>query len=90
MAQDPEEREVTHTAKDDNKVITALCNPDEWGTVSKAEAIRQIDAEEFSYYVQWGWAKRTEISVVDGPDGKYLRTDRDSTPKNNLEDLPDC
>ena len=30
------------------------------------------------------------IHVVNGPRGKYLRTDRDSTVKNNLDDLPDC
>lgn len=34
--------------------------------------------------------KRTPIRVVNGPTGKYLRTDKDSTSKNNLDDLPDC
>ena len=33
---------------------------------------------------------RTEIRVVNGPNGKYLRTDRDDTERNNLRDLPNC
>ncbi|MGH7565766.1 MAG: DUF3892 domain-containing protein, partial [Gemmatimonadota bacterium] len=32
----------------------------------------------------------TEIRIVQGPNGKYLRTSKDDTTRNNLEDLPDC
>lgn len=41
-------------------------------------------------FVRWLDGIRTEIRVVNGPTGKYLRTDRDQTSHNNLDDLPDC
>ncbi len=40
--------------------------------------------------LMWPGGVRTEIRVVNGPTGKYLRTDRDNTSRNNLDDLPDC
>lgn len=33
---------------------------------------------------------RSEIHVVDDRDGKYLRTNANSSSKNNLDNLPDC
>jgi hypothetical protein len=60
-----------------------------WSPRSKANAIADIESGTHTYYVPWQSA-RTEIRVVNGPTGKYLRTDRDSTSKNNLDDLPDC
>jgi hypothetical protein len=84
------EREVTRTRKDTSGDITALCNPNaSWSPRLKADAIRDIDSGDHTYYVSWP-EKRTQIRVVDGPKGKYLRTDRDSTTRNNLDDLPDC
>jgi hypothetical protein len=84
------DREVTHTGKDRNGDITALCNPGSWWSPrSKADAISDIDSKTHTYYVKWP-EKRTEIKVVDGPNGKYLRTDRDDTLRNNLADLPNC
>lgn len=84
------DRRVTHTRKDKDGDITALCKPGEfWSPRSNADAIRDIEGNAHTYYVQWP-EKRTEIRVVNGPTGKYLRTDRDNTTKNNLDDLPDC
>lgn len=84
------DRRVTRTRKDNDGDITALCNPGEvWSPRSKADAIRDIESKVHSYHVQWP-EKRTEIRVVNGPTGKYLRTDRDNTTRNNLDDLPDC
>jgi hypothetical protein len=84
------DREVTQTRKDKNNVITALCNPNAgWSPRSKTDAINDIESKTHTYHVQWP-EKRTEIRVVNDSDGKYLRTDRDSTTKNNLLDLPDC
>jgi len=84
------DRRVTHTRKDKDGDITALCKPGEfWSPRSKADAIRDIEGNIHTYHVQWP-EKRTEIRVVNGPTGKYLRTDRDNTTKNNLDDLPDC
>ncbi len=84
------DREVTKTGKDRYDDITSLCNPGSfWSPRSKADVIRDIESGDHTYYVQWS-TKRTNIRVVHGPTGKYLRTDRDDTTRNNLLDLPDC
>ncbi len=71
--------------------ITRLCNEgDTWSPRSKADAISDIENGTHTYHVPWVGG-RTEIRVVnDSTKGKYLRTDRDNTSKNNLDDLPDC
>jgi hypothetical protein len=84
------DREVTQTGKDDKGEIASLCNPSAWWSPrSKAEAIKDIESGDYTYHVKWP-KKRTEIDVVDGASGKYLRTVRDNTTRNNLYDLPDC
>lgn len=85
------DRVVTQTRKDQDGDILALCHPgDYWSPRSKADTISDIETGTHSYYVLWPGSRRTEIRVVNGPTGKYLRTDRDNTPRNNLDDLPDC
>ena len=84
------DRAVTRTDKDVDGDITRLCNPEEfWSPRSKQNVIYDIESENHTYYVPWPTG-RTEIRVVNGPNGKYLRTNRDGTSKNNLDDLPDC
>jgi hypothetical protein len=84
------DREVSQTAKNDSGEITGLCKPGAWWSPrSKEDAIRDIDSGDHTYHVQWP-EKRTEIQVVDGKTGKYLRTNRDGTTRNNLFDLPNC
>jgi hypothetical protein len=84
------DREVTRTGKDSSNVITTLCNSSAtWSPRTKGDAIRDIESGDHTYHVKWP-EKRTEIHVVNGANGKYLRTDRDSTTRNNLLDLPDC
>lgn len=84
------DRAVTKTGKDSDGDITKLCNSGHtWSPVVKANAIDDIERGRHTYYVPWK-SGRTEIHVVKGPTGKYLRTDRDTTRKNNLDDLPDC
>lgn len=83
-------REVYSTGKDQDGDITKLCKPGEiWSPRFKKDAIQDIESGLHQYYVRWP-EKRTAIRVVKGPTGKYLRTDRDSTTRNNLDDLPDC
>jgi hypothetical protein len=83
-------REVRNTGKDSDGDITKLCDPGQpWSPRSKADAIRDIDSGTHSYFVPWK-SGRTEIKVVNGVNGKYLRTNRDNTNRNNLDDLPDC
>lgn len=84
------DRAVRNTGKDRDGDITKLCDPGQfWSPRSKADAIRDIESGTHTYYVPWQ-SGRTEIRVVNGANGKYLRTDRDSTSQNNLDDLPDC
>lgn len=84
------DRAVTKTGKDRDGDITKLCYPAaSWSPRSKQDAIYDIESRTHTYYVPWPEG-RTEIRVVRGPSGKYLRTDRDNTTRNNLDDLPDC
>jgi len=85
------DRRVTHIGKDRDGNITKLSNPNEsWKYRMKNDAINDIEAGVHTYYVQWP-EKRTNIHVVNDPKkGKYLRTDRDNTSRNNLDELPNC
>jgi len=78
-------RQVTATAKSDG-VITGLAGP--WGEVSKAEAIAQIQAGEYQYYV--AGASDYALQVVEGATGPYLRTEPGGGLANNLDQLPDA
>ena len=60
-----------------------------WST-SKATAIADIETGRFSYYVQDGYGRTADVHVVNGPTGKYLRTDPNSSCSDNLSSLPDC
>ena len=83
-------RQVTHTRKDDEGDITALCNPGAiWSPRSKTLAISDIEKGTHSYFVKVG-INEVDIKVIRGSTGKYLRTDPDRTSTNNLDDLPDC
>ena len=84
-------RYVRATGKNSQGDITSLCNSGEaWSPRSKANAISDIETGTHEYWVNWLNSPETQIKVVNGPSGKYLRTDRDSTSRNNLDDLPDC
>ncbi len=85
------ERAVTGSKKNNDGDILALCQPGaHWSPRSKANAISDIESGAIVYYVPWMGSPKTIIRVVNGPTGKYLRTDRDNTSRNNLDDLPDC
>lgn len=84
------ERLITRTKKDQDGDITALCNTGQvWSPRVKLLAINDIESNAYKYYTLDG-SKRTYVKVVNGPNGKYLRTDSDNTSRNNLDDLPDC
>jgi hypothetical protein len=85
------DRPVTRSRKDSDGDILAIGNPAyAWSPRLKADAIRDIETGVHTYYVPWLKAGRTEVRVVNGANGKYLRTDRDDTSSNNLDELPDC
>ncbi|HIV79091.1 MAG TPA: DUF3892 domain-containing protein [Candidatus Sphingomonas excrementigallinarum] len=84
-------RYVRATGKNSQGDITKLCNSgDYWSPRSKADAISDIEGGLHEYWVNWSHYPETKIRVVNGPTGKYLRTDRDTTSRNNLDDLPNC
>lgn len=84
-------RYVRQTGKDKDGDITRLCNSGQfWSPRSKADAIQDIESGTHEYWVNWANYPETKIRVVTGARGKYLRTDRDQTSKNNSDDLPDC
>ena len=67
----PMDRAVTRSGKDADGDIIRLCNPSaSWPPVSKATAIRHIDAKTHTYHVPWRTG-RTEIRVVQGQHGRY-------------------
>ena len=84
------DRAVRQTSKDQDGDITALCDPGkDWSPVTKATAIADIQSGTHRYHVPWA-SGSTQILVVEGTNGPYLRTDRDNSPTNNLDELPDC
>ena len=84
------DRPVTQTRKDRDGDILALCNPGtQWSPRTKLGVIQDIENSLHRYYVPWPEGN-TWIRVVNGRTGRYLRTDRDQTTRNNLDDLPDC
>lgn len=84
-------RRVTNTRKDIQRDITALCNRGEWWSPrAKADAINDIEHGLHQYYVRDSYGNESDIHVVNGPTGKYLRTDPDGSGRNNLDNLPDC
>lgn len=81
-------RQVTHVRKDAAGRITAIGKPGEiWSPRLESDAIHDIESGTNTYHVSW-LEKRTDVKVVNGPYRKYLRTDRDNTTRNNLDDLP--
>ncbi len=84
------DRHVTHSGKDEDGDITKLCNPgQQWSPRARQGAIADIETGIHTYYVQSSRG-RSDIHVVIGPTGKYLRTDPDGEAGNNLDELPNC
>ena len=82
------DRQVTRTGKDLHGDITALCGW--WGRTSKANAISEIELGWHTYFVQDALGRRANVQVVNGPTGKYLRTDSNALCSDNLDSLPNC
>lgn len=82
------DRKVTGTGKDNSGDITSICGA--WGTQSKSLAILDIELGTHRYYTHAANGTEADIIVVNGTNGKYLRTDPDKTTADNLGDLPDC
>jgi hypothetical protein len=81
-------RRVTVAGRDRHGYITHLENPGEpWSPRSCSDVILDLELGQYSYFVQWP-DRKTEVRDVEDSGGKYLRTDRDSSARNDLLDLP--
>ena len=81
--------QVLRTQQATDGDILAICGNWNPPQVSKATAIAEIMSCANRFYAVHG-TNSVWVRVVNGPTGEYLRTDADSTTRNNLLDLPDC
>ena len=83
-------RRVTHTEKDNDGDILAICCPGaRWSPRKLKDAIKDIEKGNHNYFVKKR-RNRARVGVVNGPTRKYLRTYGDGTERNNLDELPIC
>lgn len=83
------DKQITYVTKsgDTHETITRL-GSDSFNE-TKAAIIEQIEAKKNTFYTKDAAGVRSEVLVVDGKSGKYLRAHKDGTPNNNLLSLPD-
>lgn len=56
---------------------------------TRSQVIQSIEAKTNTFYTKVG-VNRAEIGVVNGPNGKYVRTYADGKWNDNLLALPEC
>jgi hypothetical protein len=56
---------------------------------TRQQVIDSIESGTNTFYTLVG-GKRADVAVVNGPNGKYLRTHADGQWNNNLLALPEC
>jgi len=78
-------RRVTATAKDEDGDIQALCGS--WGRVERKWAVRPIKEGTYEYFVRDKEGAEATVHVYADA---FLRTDPNSSCKDNLDKLPDC
>ncbi len=79
------------TPQNQHEGITHLgggAGADQW-TWSRQKVINSIEDGSNTFHTFEG-GKRANIGVVDGPNGKYLRTYADGQWNDNLLSLPEC
>lgn len=84
------ERRITKIKKNKEGDIVALCNGSSyWSPRNLSSIIYDIEVHKIKYYVQWGDGKITNIELIEGPSGKYLRTKLSKSSGNDLFALPE-
>lgn len=78
---------VTRSANN-HESITHLGNPGVWRW-TKLEVIQSIEAGTNTFYTRAD-GRRADVGVVNGPNGKYVRTHADGYYNDNLLALPSC
>ena len=69
--------------------ITHLGNPAADWKWTRADVIASIEAKTNTFYTYVS-GNRGDIGVVNGPNGKYVRTYADGKWNDNLLSLPEC
>jgi hypothetical protein len=83
-------RRVTRIKKNKEGDIIALCNMGSyWSPRHLPDVIRDIEVFKIQYFVQWKNGKLTKVELIEGPNGKYLRTKLGKTSINDLFELPE-
>lgn len=82
------DRFVRGVHRDDRGTIVALCDDALWSPRSTADVIADIESGTYRYVAVWTDGMTT-IHVAADENGKYLRTDKETSGRNNLLDLPD-
>jgi len=68
--------------------VAALFNDEEaWSPQHVEDVILDLELGSHDYYVQWP-EKNTDVFDAEDSGGRYLRTDRNPGPHNDLTDLP--
>jgi hypothetical protein len=84
------ERRVTRIKKNKEGDIVALCNTGSyWSPRNLINVISDIEVFKFKYYVQWENGEISDVELINGPNGKYLRTKKHKSNKNDLYCLPE-
>ncbi|MES2479069.1 MAG: DUF3892 domain-containing protein [Bacteroidota bacterium] len=89
---------VSHVRKNNQGVIThLLLHPDNGDTIgsigtiqTEAQVIQLIKSGKTVKTIVWGyptWNQGATVNIVKGLNGEYLRTDRDKTAKDNLDNI---
>lgn len=88
---------ISHVKKDSSdRVVSVLLHEDNGETVSrgyvktKDEVIALLKRGKTVCTILWGypkWNKGAEVDYVKYQNGEYLRTDRNKTAKDNLDNL---
>lgn len=60
-----------------------------WGKKTRQQVIADIEGKVNTYYTMVG-GRRAVVGVVNGPNGKYVRTYADGVWNDNLLALPEC
>ena len=84
------DRYVTKISRDGRGRIAALCDDGaHWSPRPVADVMADIESGTHSYFAVWTYGKTT-IRVTSNGVGKYLRTDKEPSGRNNLEELPEA
>lgn len=88
---------ISHVRRDSNGVVTEVMLHEDKGEIvhkigvkTKDEVISLLKKGYTVYTILWGypkWNQGAEVGYVRNSNGEYLRTNRNTTDKDNLDNL---